>query len=77
LKKEIEEETRRWKDLPCSWISRINIMKMAVSPKPIYTYNVVSINISMTFFTEIRKSTTKFIWKHKRPCIVSNSKQKE
>jgi hypothetical protein len=56
LKKEIEEDYRRWKDLPCSWIGRINIVKMAIN-----MFNEIPIKIPMTFITEIEKSTLKFI----------------
>ena len=68
--KEIKDNINRWRDIPCSWVGRINIVKMTILPNAVYRFSVIPIELPMAFFTELEQKISQYLWKHRRPWIA-------
>ena len=68
--KQIKDDTNRWRNIPCSWIGRIKIVKMCIPPQAIFRVDAIPIRKPMVFFTDLEQIISRFVWKPKKPRIT-------
>ena len=77
LMKEMKDDTNRWRNIPCSWIGRISIVKMNIIPKALYRFSAIPIMLPMVFFTELEQIISQFVWKYKKILNSQSNLEKE
>ena len=75
--KEIKEDTNRWRNIPCSWIRRLNIVKMSILPKAMYRFKAIPIKLAMVFSTELEQIISQFVWKYEKTSNSQSNLEKE
>ena len=75
--KEIKHDTNRWRNTPCLWIGRINIVKMSIQPNAMYQFNVIPIKLSMVFFRELEQIISQFVWNYKKSSNSQSNLEKQ